>query len=39
MIQDPYFSFYMENAFLFWIEVGVPFISGALYIKQQKLES
>jgi len=30
MIQNPYFSFYMENAFLFWIELGVILLAGAL---------
>jgi len=25
MIQNPYFSFYMENSFLFWSEIGLLF--------------
>ena len=27
MIQNPYFSFYMENAVLFWVEIGVTFVA------------
>jgi membrane-bound metal-dependent hydrolase YbcI (DUF457 family) len=27
MIQNPYFSFYMENAVLFWAEIGVTFVA------------
>jgi membrane-bound metal-dependent hydrolase YbcI (DUF457 family) len=27
MIQNPYFSFYMENAILFWAEIGVTFVA------------
>jgi membrane-bound metal-dependent hydrolase YbcI (DUF457 family) len=30
MIQNPYFSFYMENAVLFWAEIGVTFIALSL---------
>jgi len=32
MIQNPYFSFYMENTCLFWIEIGVIMCGGALFI-------
>jgi len=35
MIQNPYFSFYMENAVLFWAEVGVILVAGAFYSKQR----
>ena len=27
MIQNPYFSFYMEIAVLFWAEIGVTFVA------------
>ena len=32
MIQNPYFNFYMENAFLFWIEIGVIFVALSLLL-------
>jgi len=35
MIQNPYFSFYMENAVLFWAEVGVILVASAIYSKQR----
>jgi membrane-bound metal-dependent hydrolase YbcI (DUF457 family) len=32
MVQTPYFSFYMENAFLFWVEIGVIFVAMSLML-------
>ncbi|MBT3180750.1 MAG: metal-dependent hydrolase, partial [Candidatus Marinimicrobia bacterium] len=38
MVQNPYFSFYMENAFLFWIEIGVILFAGALLLYNRIIE-
>jgi len=35
MISDPYFSFYMGNTFLFWIELGVILSAIGLYINNR----
>jgi hypothetical protein len=32
MVQNPYFSFYMENAVLFWAEIGVIFVAMSLML-------
>ena len=33
MIQNPYFSFYMDNGLLFWIEIGIIIFSIFLLFK------
>ena len=35
MISEPYFSFYMENGFLFWIEIGIVIFSVFLLSKNR----
>lgn len=39
MVKDPYFSFYLENGFLFWTELIVLVLGAILYFsaKQDKL--
>jgi membrane-bound metal-dependent hydrolase YbcI (DUF457 family) len=39
MVQNPYFSFYMENKVLFWGEIGVILIAGALLIYHNQIHS
>lgn len=35
MGQNPYFSFYMENPFLFFGEVGILILASMLYLKER----
>jgi len=35
MISEPYFSFYMENGFLFWTEIGIILITIVLIFKNR----
>jgi len=35
MVQNPYFSFYMDNGFLFWIEIGIVIFSVFLLSKNR----
>tara|TARA_B110000438_G_scaffold61658_1_gene61966 strand:+ start:801 stop:1280 length:480 start_codon:yes stop_codon:yes gene_type:complete len=35
MVQNPYFSFYMSNGFLFWIEIGIVVFSVFLLSKNR----
>jgi membrane-bound metal-dependent hydrolase YbcI (DUF457 family) len=35
MIQNPYFSFYMENSFLFWAEIGLLFLTAIILYRNR----
>ncbi|MGY8780170.1 MAG: metal-dependent hydrolase [Fidelibacterota bacterium] len=35
MVQSPYFSFYMENSFLFWAEIGLLFLTAIILYRNR----
>ncbi|MBC8216530.1 MAG: metal-dependent hydrolase [Candidatus Marinimicrobia bacterium] len=37
MVQNPYFSFYMENRILFWSEVGVILLAGTFLLSRWEI--